>query len=48
VDVDVAVFARFVVIFFSLEPVIGIRLDDSFPNYNHEPVFAKKWQSEER
>jgi len=41
VDVDVAVFARFVVILFTVESVIEHRLDDPFPDYEHELVFAE-------
>jgi hypothetical protein len=41
VDVDVALFARFVVIFFSVESVIEHRLDDPFHDYEHELVFAE-------
>jgi hypothetical protein len=48
VDVDVSVFADFVVIIFTVDPVIEPRLDDPFPDYDHELVFAENWQSEER
>ena len=47
-DVDVSVFADFVVIIFTVDPVIEHRLDDPFPDYDHKPVFAENWQSEER
>ena len=30
------------------EPVIEPGLDDPFPNYNHEPVFAENWPPEGR
>ena len=31
-----------------VEPVIEPGLDDPFPDYDHEPVFAENWQPEER
>jgi hypothetical protein len=31
-----------------VEPVIEPGLDDPFPDYDHESVFAENWQPEER
>ena len=31
-----------------VEPVIELGLDDPFPGYDHEPVFAENWQPKER
>jgi hypothetical protein len=31
-----------------VDPVIELGLNDPFPDYDHEPVFAENWQPEKR